>query len=213
MRTTHIWTVAALAAALATVLLLPAQAQQDNPGSRPALAPPPPGGPPGDRDEWREQRREEMRRKIETIRIARLTEELNLDPETAVRLVPLLSKFDELERAHREKRRALYMEARNLVDEDSDNDRALVDKMDAFWELEETHLRERRELFEETDDILTTRQQAQLMLFIPRFRTEIRELIHEFRENRQGPGGRWDARDDRPARRRWNPGMDDEPPE
>src|SRR5574341_2027005 len=120
---------------------------------------PGPGNPPS------EERREEIRKKIEAVRIWRLTEELKLDANTAAKLSSVLSSFD---RQRRDVMREQMMIMRDLRFslKSSKPDKA---KLKASLEtLEKNHraVQEFREKeFRALKDILTVEQQARFLIF------------------------------------------------
>jgi Spy/CpxP family protein refolding chaperone len=140
------------------------------------------GGPPS------KERREEIRKKIEAIRIWRLTEELKLDEKTAAKFFPLLSSLaqrrNELMRENMEAERELrlYLEAGKP---DEKKIKAALDR------LENIH-RETAKLAEKEIDItkahLTVEQQARYYLFQQDFQREMREMISGARGG-MGPQG------------------------
>lgn len=196
----RVTTLTALAAALAFTLAGTATAQ-----------PAPPDAPDQPQREQQQQRRAEAQRRIETIRIARLTEELDLDPETAVHLIPLLKRNDELRRKRLEQRRALAKAAREELDALEPDDARLEELIEQFWDQEEDFLKARRDVFDEMADVLTPTQQVRLIEFGPRFDQEIRDLMREARELRRQRRERPPGPDDRPNGGDW--WRDDQPPE
>lgn len=140
------------------------------------------GGPPSD------ERREEIRKKIEAIRIWRLTEELKLDEKTAARFFPAISglsqKRNELMRENMEAQRELrlYLEAGRP---DERKIKATLDKMEKN-QREMTRLTEKE--IDATKDHLTVEQQARYYLFQQDFQREMREMISGARGG-MGPQG------------------------
>lgn len=138
-----------------------------------------------------EERREEIRKKIETIRIWRMTEELKLDSGTSAKLASLLSPIEQ-------KRRELFREQvgtmgtlrRTLAAQKPDEEKIkhLLDK------LENSHnsiQALRNEEVEGLKQILTVEQQARFLIFQHEFEREMREMIAEARGGmrRSGIGG------------------------
>jgi hypothetical protein len=123
------------------------------------------------------ERREEIRKKIEAIRIWRLTEELNLDEKTAARFFPAISglaqKRNELMRENMETQRELRL----YLDAEKPDEKKMKAALDR---LEYIH-RETAKLTEKeigiTKDLLTVEQQARYYLFQQDFQREIREMI------------------------------------
>ena len=188
-------------------------AQAEEPASRPAGAHDAPSD--GAHQDRRVKRRQEIRRKVEVVRIMRLTEELNLDPETGARVVPLFKRFDELEQAHRKQRMQLGRELNQALQSGAGDD-VLDGLMERMFDAEEQHVRQRRALFGDLGGVLSTEQQARFLLFIPRFQREMREIVRDLSKDRRGDRrrGRGDGPrgHDRPSGERGMHGRPDMPP-
>jgi Spy/CpxP family protein refolding chaperone len=123
------------------------------------------------------ERREEIRKKIEAIRIWRLTEELKLDEKTAARFFPAISnlaqKRNELMRENAETQRELrlYLEAGKP---DEKKIKAALDRLESIHH-ETAKLTEKE--IDITKDLLTVEQQARYYLFQQDFQREMREMI------------------------------------
>ena len=172
-----------LAFATAGVPALAQQRQMQGPPDETDVDPGPGrGGPPS------QEKREEIRKKVEAIRIWRLTDALKLDEKTAARFFPVLSSLTqrrhELLRENREAERELrlYLEA-NKPDEKKI--KTALDKMEKNHH-EMTKLTEKE--IEATKDYLTVGQQARYYLFQQDFQREMRGMIAGSRG--QGAGGR-----------------------
>ena len=140
------------------------------------------GGPPS------QEKREEIRKKVEAIRIWRLTDALKLDEKTAARFFPVLSSLTqrrhELFRENREAERELRLSLEtNKPDEKKI--KASLDKMEKNHH-EMTKLIEKE--VEATKEHLTVEQQARYYLFQQDFQREMRGMIAGSRG--QGAGGR-----------------------
>lgn len=184
-----------LIAIVVALLTTPALAQQRRMQGAPdertreegAFAPEPGrGGPPS------EERREEIRKKIETIRIWRLTEELKLDAATGGKLSALLSSIDqkrrEIQREQMETMRAL----RRILGSQKPDDgkiKQLLDKLETnHHSLQNIRNAELKGL----KDILNVEQQARFLVFQQEFEREMRDMIGNARGSagqRQGFGG------------------------
>jgi Spy/CpxP family protein refolding chaperone len=156
--------------------------------------PPQPGNRYDDRmdgDERREQavspeKREETRKKIEAVRIWRLTEELKLDSDKSAKLSSLLSSLDQkrrdIQRDQAETMRTLRQTLKALKPDEA-KIRPLLDKLEHdHHAMQELRNRELKDL----KDLLTTEQQARFLLFQQRFQREMREMISSVRG--AGPG-------------------------
>lgn len=141
-----------------------------------------PGGPPS------EERREEIRKKIETIRMWRMTEELKLDPATSGKLAAQIGSFDQKRRElMREQRESMQALRQSLTAQKPDEAKLkqLLDTLEknhrAMQELRTSESRSIRE-------ILTVEQQARYVIFQQEFRREMRGMIKGARGNGPGQG-------------------------
>lgn len=140
------------------------------------------GGPPP------AERRDEVRKKIEALRIWRLTEELDLDEKTAAKFLPAIGvisqKRNELMRENMEAQRELrlYLEAARP---DEKKIKAALDRLEKN-QHELSKLQEKE--IEATKDHLTVEQQARYFLFQQDFQREMREMISGARDG-MGPQG------------------------
>jgi hypothetical protein len=143
----------------------------------PALAQPPPN----------QQRREQIKQKIRTLRAYALTSELNLDEKTGGKLWPVLARYDdELDKLLQQRvdlqRR---LSAAGQVQDPKLLDR-LVDEAIAnqkgFWSVEERRLAELRK-------ILTPAQTARLLVVFPAFERRIQNQLRRAIAQPRRPAG------------------------
>lgn len=172
-----------------TVLAMPARAQQG----------PPPGGPPGDDMEYDAgpgrggpppaERRDEVRKKIEAVRIYRLTEELKLDSKESAKLAALLGSLDQKRAQAQRESIAAMTELQDALRSAAPDERKLKPLIDKI----ERHHRELMNLRDEelsgVRGILTVEQQARYILFQRDFMREMRGMIAGAR-GQQGQGTR-----------------------
>jgi Spy/CpxP family protein refolding chaperone len=172
------------------MITMPALAQRQPQGPPPderesEFAPDPgPGNPPT------EERREEIRKKIEAIRIWRLTEALKLDADTSVRLSSILSSLDlkrrEIQREQMEAMRALRQTLRSPKPDEAKL-KSLLDRLESnHRSMQELREREIKNLKE----ILSPEQQARFLIFQQEFQREMRGIIEGARGGGQGQGMR-----------------------
>lgn len=217
MRRTIHPTMTMIASALALALGAAAAAAQ--PGAGPPPAPPagptagPPGAPPAPPNA---QRREEIKKKIRSLRAYALTTELGIDEKTGARLWPVLARYDdEIDRllqqrvdVHRRLRGADQL--RDPRAQDRLVDEAVANQK-AFWSVEERRLAELRK-------ILTPAQTARLLVVLPAFerkiQTQLRRAIVRKPTQLQGADPDDDDLDEddgpAPRRRRGAPGDEDD---
>lgn len=139
---------------------------------------------------------EKIRKRIETLRMWRLTEALNLDEKASAQIFPILNRFDkkryELENFLREGMRDLRESLRNKKE---DQIKKILNK------LEENHraLQSlKQEEWAELKKMLTVEQQARFIIFLTEFEREVRKLIAEARERRGERFGKDGPEKDRP---------------
>ena len=149
-----------------------------------------PGGPGGQAFEGDEplppfEKREEIRKRIELIRMWKLTEELDLTEETGAKLFPILHTFDEKRRELHKERHTIMNELRKALENVATSDEeieAAMDKLDENALAVSDLLRQQRQ---ELKGVLSPRQQAKFVLFQREFHREIRKIIAEAREKRR----------------------------
>ncbi len=140
------------------------------------------------------QKRERMRERIELMKMWKLTEALDLDEETAAKLFPLLREQEEKARELREKRHELFRQMNDEVAKDNPDSKALRQMIEKFKQNERDAVEMRNKRLDELSKLLDDTQMAKLILFVPKFKRHVRDMICEAR------GRRWDRRD-RPMRR------------
>ena len=146
------------------------------------------GGPPS------EERREEVRKKIEAVRIWRLIEELKLDTASSGKLSSLLSSLDIKRRDTMREQMETMRELRSLLKTakpDAAKLKVLLEKLEKnHYEMQSIKDQEMKGL----KDILTIEQQARYLLFQQEFQREMRDMISGARgkghgRDGMGPGG------------------------
>lgn len=125
---------------------------------------------------------EKIRKRMETLRMWRLTEALNLDEKGSAQIFPILNRFDkkryELEDSLREGMRDMR---ESLKDKKEERLKKTLNK------LEENHKalqNLKQEEWEEMKKMLTVEQQARFIIFLTEFEREVRKLIAEAKERR-----------------------------
>lgn len=155
----------------------------------PALAQgPPPGGPEGPppgSPEW-----EEMMERIATVRIFKLTQALDLDEATAIKLAGYLKDKDAERMEINAQRGRTAREIKEFLDSGSDDDARAKELLTSAIELETRVHDTERELVLGLDQVLTPSQQLRFVLANREFDREIREMIRQQRGGgRGGPPG------------------------
>jgi len=134
------------------------------------------------------KKQEEVRKKVEAVRIWRLTEELKLDEKTSARLASFLSSVDGQRRGFMRERLETMRDLRTMLKAEHPDEK----KMKTFLDNLEQNRRGMMELevkeINGIKDILTVEQQARYVIFQQEFRREMRGMIAGAKEG--GPGMR-----------------------
>jgi Spy/CpxP family protein refolding chaperone len=135
-----------------------------------------------------DEKREEIRKKIETVRIWRLTEELKLDTTTSAKLASLMSSIDEQRKGLIQTQMMSMRELRSTL-KSQKPDEAKIKSLLVNLEGNQRALQELRERqWKGLQDILTIEQQARFLLFQQAFRHEIQSMIANARGRGRGRG-------------------------
>lgn len=143
---------------------------------------------PGRGNTLSEEQREEIRKKIETIRIWRLTEKLKLDTTTSAKLASLLSSFDQQRQRIVHEQMATMREMRVFLKSPKIDETRVKDDLDKLQKNQHSMQELRDKEFSELNDILTIEQQAQFLLFQQEFRHEIQRMILNARDRNRDRG-------------------------
>jgi hypothetical protein len=163
-------------AAVLAVLSLPVFAQQ---GSLRGPA----GGPPSD------EQREEVRKKMEVVKMSRLTEELKLDEKTAAKFIPVITVLDQKRRSLINENRHAMQELRtelNAQQPDEGRMRTAIGRIEKI-RREIASLREKE--LQAARESLSVTQQARYILFNQEFMREMRGMVEGARGSGPGKGG------------------------
>lgn len=119
---------------------------------------------------------------IEKVRIYRLTQELDLSTEQAIKFFPILNEFEKIERTFNEEKIRIIDELRlQLRNEVVDNE--INKTLKKFEEAHRRKLENQIEKMKEMFELLTTKQKAKFLIFREDFNREIREMIKEVRKH------------------------------
>lgn len=134
------------------------------------------------------EQKEKVRQRIETLRMWKLTKDLDLDEKTSGQLFPLLNRYDkrraEMENAMQENMNALREslrekregQLRGILDRLEQNHKGMQSLRDSEWD--------------EMKKILTIEQQAKYVIFLQEFDREMRRIIREARGRRHEGSGK-----------------------
>jgi hypothetical protein len=147
-----------------------------------------PAEPPAPREErpMDQERREELKKRIELIWMWKLTEELDLTEAEGAKVFPLLRQYEEQKRELREENRRLVRELQRMIDagaSEGDLKRAIK----ALEENDRKRNKVQEEGFGKLAKVLSVEKQARYIVFQEHFRREIHRLIREARHEEGGP--------------------------
>lgn len=138
-----------------------------------------------------EGRREEIMKKVETLRKWRLIEELDMDEETAAKFLPALSSLEEKRRELDRENRETMRELRFSLDARNPDEKRLKDGLEKLEKNHQELMELRNREIQAAKDFLTVEQQARYLIFQREFQREVREIIMRARGRAPGAfGGR-----------------------
>jgi hypothetical protein len=152
------------------------------------------------RKQERKLRKEEMREKIEMVIMWKLTEELDLDQETANKLFPILNESNKQQRELRQKRGDTMKQIKEELKREFPEAATLRTLIAEFKQNERDMVEARIKRLDDLSKILSEEQIAKLIALVPKIERSVRDAIHEgrrmYRERRrdrgdwggQGPG-------------------------
>lgn len=127
----------------------------------------------------------EGRHLIETIRIWKMTEALNLDEDQAARLFPKLSQLEASRREFHKRQRLLRDELAALLKQRPVRDEEIKARLDQMDRAEAEFRTREQTMKGGLRSVLNPEQQARLALFEDRFETEMRRVIQDLRQHRR----------------------------
>jgi Spy/CpxP family protein refolding chaperone len=134
-----------------------------------------------------QERREELRKRVELIWMWKLTEELDLTEEEGAKVFPLLRQYEEQKRELRAENRRLIRELQRMIDAGA-SEGDLKQAIKALEENDQKRTKVQQEGFDALAKILPVEKQARYIVFQEHFRREIHGLIQKARHEEKGPG-------------------------
>ena len=128
--------------------------------------------------------REEALKRIEMLRLFRLTEVLELNEDDAARVFPIIQRYDREYRDLLEKRESLMHELQLQLNNASPDRATLSRLVDEILALEREAMRIRNEQFKELKKILTAEQYAKYLVFDAKFREDLNRMLDDIRRQR-----------------------------
>jgi hypothetical protein len=140
----------------------------------------------GEEQPTNQERREELRERIELIWMWKLTEELDLTKEEGSKLFPLLSTYEKKKWELRGKKREIVQTLKQMI-ADGASERDLKRQIKSLEDNERARNKAEAEVFSDIAKILSVEKQARYIVFQEHFRREIRGLIKKARHEERGP--------------------------
>lgn len=148
---------------------------------------------PGPRkDRPSEEQREAVRKKMDAVRIARLTETLKLDEKTAAAFIPVITALEQKRRDLVKENREIMQEMRLLLHASPPDEGKLKAAINRIEKNRQAIAAQRSKEFEAARNNLTVAQTARYIIFNQEFQQEMRGMLDEARGGPTGknPGGR-----------------------
>jgi len=164
------------------------------------------------RDRPSEEQREAVRKKMDAIRIARLTETLKLDEKTAAAFIPVITALEQKRRDLMKENRHIMQEMRLLLQASPPDEGKLKAAISRIEKNRQAIAAQRDKELDAARSHLTIVQAARYIIFNQEFQQEMRGMLDEARGGHPGrnPDGRGPGRGMVPGQ---GPGMVGNPPE
>ena len=140
------------------------------------------GGPPSD------EKREQIRKKVEAIRMWRLTEELRLDEKTSTQLASFLSSIEEKRRGLIKTTMETTRDLKTVLSSAKPDQGRLKAALDKIEKNQRELIELRGKEMTGLKSMLSVEQQARYVIFQQEFRREMRGMISGARGNGPGEG-------------------------
>ncbi|MGB7063415.1 MAG: periplasmic heavy metal sensor [Candidatus Zixiibacteriota bacterium] len=136
---------------------------------------------PGDRPGHMGERKK-IRENIETLRMYKLLEALDLSSEQSAEFLPALTEFQDAKRRFGDRRRDLLRELEAALESKEIGENKLEQTLAALESAREEFQAEFVKFLEKARTMLTVQQRARLHLFEERFERRLRESIRQIRD-------------------------------
>ena len=131
-----------------------------------------------------EGKRERLREEIETMKMWKMLEVLNLTDEQSDKFLPAWRELQKAQKDFREKREDLLKSLEGVLGAEKPDEGKIKDIL-AQLEKERSQFDEVQQRFrQKAQEVLTIEQQAKLLLFEDRFEKRMMEIIRQYRERK-----------------------------
>ena len=144
---------------------------------------------PGERGELSEEKREEIRTKIETVRIWRLTDALKLDPDASAKLAAFIAPFNQQRREIQHEQMETMRTLRHALKDPKPDEKKIKAALETLEKNQNAMQDLRKRELSGLKNILTIEQQARYVVFQQEFQREMRSMIAGARGKEKGEAG------------------------
>ena len=124
-------------------------------------------------------RREQIRKRINTIKIWKMTEELNLSEQQSEKFFPIYNTFESKRKETEDQRLDLLRKLDDLTLEENPSEAEIYKLIDQLENIDQQMVNNRVEFKNKLKEILTTRQIGRLFVFEIKFQRQIQNIIRD----------------------------------
>ena len=124
-------------------------------------------------------RREQIRKRINTIKIWKMTEELNLSEQQSEKFFPIYNTFESKRKEAEDQRFDLLRILDDLTLEENPSETEIYKLIDQLENIDQQMVNNRVEFKNKLKEILTTRQIGRLFVFEIKFQRQIQNIIRD----------------------------------
>jgi Spy/CpxP family protein refolding chaperone len=135
--------------------------------------------PPQEKRRLRDRRRDDIEERIHTMKIWKLTDELQLTDEQATHFFPLMNEFDRRQDDIEGKREETLGKLGEIVWDPNPDSKVINQLLDDLETSGDEHIKLRRKFRQDVAGILKPDQMGKLALFNARFPEMLRDMVRE----------------------------------
>ncbi len=135
----------------------------------------------------RTEERERIRENIETLRMWKLLEALDLSSEQSTQFLPVLKDLQDARKRFEERRREHLSELEAALESEEKDEKKLEEALSGLESARKQFQTDLEKFQERSKEMLTLEQRARMHLFEERFERRLKDTIHRMREK----GPRW----------------------
>ncbi len=128
---------------------------------------------------------------VETIRIWKLTQLLNLSEDQSTKFFPKLNTMRQLRDDYENNRMKAITELDDMLKAEKKDDKAIADKLAEIDQYDAKFQANEAKMKKDVASVLTTEQQAKFMMFQMRFEEDLRMAIHKAQGMKEDAIKKW----------------------